>query len=133
MNFDVANKIELYSENARSVFRELRLLIYEVAKANDLGQIEETLKWRQPSYLCKYGSTIRIDWSQEFPDQISIFFNCKTNLVETFKEVFKGDLNYKGNRVVIVSLTKPVPPEIEACFLMALNYHRLKTKPLLGA
>ena len=129
----IAEKIELYPEIAKSRFLEIRSLIFEIAKENELGQIEETLKWGQPSYLCKSGSTIRIDWQLKNPNTLEIFFNCKTILVETFKEIFRGELTYKGNRVVVISLEDPVPLELQTCILMALNYHKLKKLPLLGA
>ena len=129
----IAERIESYPETANAKFREIRSLIFEIAKNNELGQIEETLKWGQPSYLSKSGSTIRIDWQRKNPQSIDIFFNCKTILVETFKEIFNEDLSYRGNRVVEVSLEKPIPQELETCILMALNYHKLKKLPLLGA
>ena len=129
----IAEKIETYPEVAKSQFLEIRSLIFEIAKHNKLGQIEETLKWGQPSYLCKSGSTVRMDWQQKNSDNIEMFFNCKTILVETFKEIFKDELTYKGNRVVVVSLLRPIPIELQTCILMALNYHQLKKLPLLGA
>lgn len=125
--------ITVYSDAARVKFHEIRSLIFAVAKQNGIGEIEETLKWGQPSYLCTSGSTIRVDWQQQRPHSISVFFNCNTTLVETFKEIFKGSLNFEGNRIVLISLDSPTPKEFEVCLLMALNYHKLKRLPLLGA
>ena len=104
-----------------------------MAKENELGPIEETLKWEQASYLCKTGSTIRIDWQPKNKNSIAIFFNCKTSLVETFKEIFPETFSYKGNRVIEIPLNQAAPLELETCLLMALNYHKLKKLPLLGA
>ena len=133
MNSTIENKIGAYPEIAKTKFHEIRSLIFEVAQNNRLGEIEETLKWGQPSYLCKSGSTIRLDWQNKTPNSIGIFFNCKTILVETFKEIFGESLVYEGNRVVLVPLVKETPQELETCILMALNYHKLKKLPLLGA
>ena len=133
LNPIVAEVIQAYPDTAKSAFHEIRSLIFEIAKDNELGKIEETLKWGQPSYLSKYGSTVRVDWNSKNPDNIDILFNCKTILVETFKEIFNDELTYKGNRVVVIELSNPVPVELKTCILMALNYHQLKKLPLLGA
>ena len=133
LNPTIAEKIQTYPEAAQSKFHEIRSLIFEIANDKQLGQIEETLKWGQPAYLCKSGSTIRIDWQNKNPNNIDILFNCKTILVETFKEIFRDELIYTGNRVVVVPLAKPIPEELETCIFMALNYHQLKKLPLLGA
>ena len=47
-------------------------LIFDVAKQTpDVGEIEETLKWGEPSYLTKNksGSTIRLAWNKKKPNQ----------------------------------------------------------------
>ncbi len=133
MNQLINDKISVYPRQARDKFIQIRDLIYAVAQDNDIVDIEETLKWGQPSYLCKSGSTIRVDWQPERPDSIDVFFNCKTKLVETFKEVFSDRFTYRANRVIEISLDTPIPSELEVCILMALDYHRLKKLPLLGA
>ena len=118
---------------AQKRFFEVRSLIYKVADENQLGELEETLKWGQPSYLCKNGSTLRVDWQPLYAENVELFFNCKTSLVETIKEVYAEIFHYRGNRVVSLPLDEPIPDELEACVLMALNYHKLKKMSLLGA
>ncbi len=132
MSNAIEQRLSVYPELAKQKFMEVRALILSVAEVNQLGPIEETLKWGQPSYLCKSGSTIRLDWSKGNPLTLDVFFNCKTILVETFKEVFADELHYRGNRVVELPLNQPTPVVFESCILMALNYHRLKKQPLLG-
>ncbi len=132
LNSLVKDHVNDFPESAQSKFFEIRGLIRDIAEQNGLGQIEETLKWGQPAYLCRFGSTIRVDWNRE-AESIDVFFNCKTCLVETFKEVFGDEFHYRGNRVIEMALNKPLPRSLESCFLMALNYHRLKKTPLLGA
>lgn len=125
--------VEEYPRPVQLKFKEIRTLIVDTARNNQLGEIEETLKWGQPSYLCASGSTIRLAWQSQDHNNLKIFFNCNTILVETFREVFGDSLCYEGNRVVMVPVEEPVPQELENCVLMALNYHTLKKKPLLGA
>jgi len=133
MNSIIETKIQLYPDAAQYKFRELRTLIYEVAKENEIAPIEEALKWGEPSYLTKSGSTIRIDWKPKNPKYIGIYFNCKTNLVETYKELFFDIFEFQTNRAIILKLDNPLPEELKTCFFMALNYHKLKHLPLLGA
>lgn len=133
LNSAVERKVDTYPPIAKAKFLEVRAMIFEVAQGNELGEVDETLKWGQPAYLCKFGSTIRLEWKPQTPDTIGIFFNCKTVLVETFKEVFGESLNYESNRIVLLSIERDTPQELESCILMALNYHRLKMLPLLGA
>ena len=41
-----------------------------------LKELEETLKWGEPSYLVKKGSTIRMDWKSKAPNQYAMYFKC---------------------------------------------------------
>lgn len=132
MDEAVKSKYASYPDQAATALLRIRSLIYEVAAEHGLP-IEETLKWGQLSYLTKTGSTIRIDHSANNPDQIKIYFNCKTRLVEVFKEVFADIFEYESNRVVICKLFVKLPEvELRRCLLAALKYHQLKQLPLLG-
>ena len=80
----------------------LRRIIFETAARNDdVGALEETLKWGEPAYVTsntKSGSTVRIAWKRKNPDQYAMYFNCRTNLIETFRTMFADDFKYEGNR-----------------------------------
>lgn len=132
MNQDVKDKFATYSDDVAAVLRRIRALIYELADDHGLA-VEETLKWGQLSYLTKTGSTIRIDHAVKCPDRIEILFNCKTRLVEVFREIYGELFEYKGNRVIMFKLSEPLPKdELRRCLLTALKYHQLKQLPLLG-
>lgn len=134
MNQEIKNKFESYPSNAREKLQEIRELIFNIAVEDNLGEITEQLKWGEPSYSSKLGSPIRIDWKPKDPEQISVFVNCKTVLIETYKEVYGSSLKYIGNREIVLPLSEPTPlPELKGCISMALKYHKLKKLPLLGA
>lgn len=134
MNSDVKAKFDRYPEQAKTQFLAIRAAIYEVGSIDDVGTITETLKWGEPSYLVKHGSTIRLDWKTQKPQQISMFFNCKTNLLETFREVYGDKLQLLGNREIAIPLSENTPmSELKSCISMALRYHKIKHLPLLGA
>ncbi len=109
----------------------LRQLILETAASIDIvGEIEETLKWGEPSYLTpktKTGSTIRIDWKEKYPDQYAIYFKCTANLIPAFKEKYPQKFRFDGNRSILFKLDDKVPiKELKNCIAMALTYHRNK-------
>jgi len=112
----------------------LRQLVFDCASESDeVGEVEETLKWGEPSYLTKGGSTIRMDWKSKSPAQYAMYFNCNSNLVETFRELYRNRLSFQGNRAIIINLEEPVPvPELKHCITLALTYHKRKHLPLLG-
>ena len=126
--------INAHPAPAKSVLLNIRQWIFEKAEYDQLPKIEETLKWGEPSYLVKGGSTIRIDFKKKNPDHVVIYLNCKTTLIETIREVYSTVFQYEGNRALLINLNTAIPEAaIKHCLSMALNYHKLKNQPLLGA
>lgn len=112
----------------------LRDLVLDVAVGiADLYKLEETLKWGEPSYVTKHGSTLRMDWKARSPDQYALYFQCSSRLVPTFKVVFGELFQYEGSRAIIFKVGEAIPKdEVRQCIAMTLNYHKLKHLPLLG-
>ena len=96
----VAQVFEHYPANARHQLLALRDLIFKTASNTaGVGQIEETLKWGEPAYLTpdsKSGSTIRIAWKKSAPSLRSMYFNCNTSLVDTFRTLSRPSSNSKA-------------------------------------
>jgi len=89
-NKEVGKVFDNYPKEIRKKLMLLRKLVIDTASETEgVNSIEETLKWGEPSYLTKGGSTIRMDWKELKPDQYAMYFNCKTKLVDTFKERYK--------------------------------------------
>ena len=79
-----------YPDSVRNKMLNLRKLIIETAKEIDgVTKLEETLKWGEPSYLTKSGSTIRMDWKPKSPNQYAIYFQRTSRLMDTFKMIFE--------------------------------------------
>jgi hypothetical protein len=54
-----------------------------------------------------------------------MYFNCKTNLVPTFRRMFPGKLHCEGNRALVFAARARVPTkELRRCIALALTYHR---------
>ena len=123
-----------YPANMRHNLRFLRQLIVETAlETEDINQLEETLKWGEPSYLTNGGSTIRIHWKKSNPDHYMMYFNCKTKLVDTFRELFRDEFLFEGNRAIIFIDGDEIPMnELKLCISLSLTYHSRKHLPMLG-
>ena len=133
-NPKIKSKFESYPKEIKTKMEHLRELILETAtEIESIEEIEETLKWGEPSYIVKKGSTIRMDWKEKNPNQYALYFNCSTSLVETYKAVCGDLFKYEKNRAILFDLNEDVPnKEIKDCIEMALKYHSLKDKPFLG-
>lgn len=131
---EVADKFQSYPLALRSKLMKLRQLIFETANELEIGDLQETLKWGQPSYLSKQGSAVRIDWKGlSSPDEYAIFFHCKTKLVDTFKEIYPAVFKYKGNRAIVFKIDDNIPiNKLKHCIELSLTYHTISNLPLLG-
>ena len=123
-----------YPDTVKEKIQRLRGLILEVAQETDgIVQLEETLKWGEPSYLVKKGSTVRVDWKKKTPEQYAIYFKCTSQLVPTFKTIFSEVFFFEGNRAIVFKLTDRIPENaLKQCIRTALTYHKVKHLPLLG-
>jgi len=124
-----------YPDAIRAKVLRLRQLIFDTATAlEDVGEIEETLKWGEPSYLAKQGSTIRIDWKPSSPDHYALYVHCQSKLIETYQELYGDQLHFQGKRAIVFPLKQRLPVKaVKHCVALALRYHQIKHLPLLGA
>lgn len=127
-------KFNNYPTHVKPKLDYLRQLILEVAAEDDLiNEIEETLKWGEPSYLVNKGSTLRVNWISKKPEQYAMYFKCTSKLVSTFKEVYGDLFKYESTRAILFNFNDTIPKnELKQCIRVTLNYHRLKNLPKLG-
>lgn len=130
----VPEKFKSYPKEIRPKMNFLRKLVLETAEElESIEAIEETLKWGEPSFLVKKGSTVRMDWKAKSPDQYAMYFKCTSRLGETFKVVFKDVFKWEGKRAIVFQLDDEVPVEqLKQCIGAALRYHHVKHLPTLG-
>lgn len=131
---DVSAKFNTCPAHARRALMSIRDWILELAGEIDgVGPITESLKWGEPAWRPKSGSgiTIRADWKTKTPDQIMIFFDCKTDLIDRTRSLLSADLTTEGNRAIILPLDRPLPePAIKTALGWALTYHRDRKQDL---
>lgn len=122
-----------YPDHVRKKMQHLRALVIETAKEEGIGELEETLKWGEPSFITKNGSTLRMDWKAKSPDQYAMYFQCTSRLVPTFRMVFDRLFQYEGNRAIVFQLNQKIPePELKECIKATLTYHNVKHLMTLG-
>ena len=131
---DALSVINAYPKHVSDKLLFLRQLILDSAnEVESLNTLEETLKWREPSYIAKKGSTIRIDWKPKKPEQYAIYFKCTSKLVETFRAVYGDLFKYENNRAILFSFDDKVPENpLKNCIKAALQYHTVKSLDRLG-
>jgi len=115
----------------RPTISALRGLVLSVSKSDAaIGDLTETLKWGQLAFLPKkprVGTTVRMDMVSEDPPRVALYFHCQTSLVETYRELYADDLNFEGNRAIILDASRPLPEDVlRHCLHMALTYHKAK-------
>ncbi|MFC5625613.1 DUF1801 domain-containing protein [Algoriphagus winogradskyi] len=132
-NLEVAAVFSKYPDSVRDKMLNLRRLVLEVAEEIGLSSLEETLKWGEPSFLAKKGSTIRMDWKAKNPDQYAMYFKCTSKLVPSFRLAYDEVFAYEGNRAIVFKMDEEIPEtELKNCIKAALTYHQVKQLPMLG-
>ena len=108
-----------------------RLILETAAETEGVTDIKETLKWGEPSYLVKGGSTVRI--AEKDPQHYAVYFHCKTMLIDTFRELYPEIFRFEGNRAIVFHKDDPIPEKtLKHCIELSLCYHRRKHLPMLG-
>jgi len=123
-----------YPDFVRDKMQFLRELVIETAEETEgVTKLEETLKWGEPSFVTKNGSTLRMDWKEKSPDQYAMYFQCTSRLVNTFRLVFNHRFQYEGKRAIVFKLNQKVPEmELKSCIKASLTYHNVKELITLG-
>jgi hypothetical protein len=123
-----------YPDFVRDKMQHLRQLVIETAEETEgVSTLEETLKWGEPSFVTKIGSTLRMDWKPKMPNQYALYFQCTSRLVDTFRFVYDDKFQYEGKRAIIFQLNQKIPiKELKECIKAALTYHKVKNLITLG-
>ncbi|MGX7245578.1 DUF1801 domain-containing protein [Enterococcus quebecensis] len=126
-NVNVATIFASYPERYQQPLLQIRELIFETAASLVVvGELEESLKWNQPSYatkVTKSGSPIRID--RFGSEKIAVYFHCQTTLVEEFRALFGEVFEFSKNRAIVLDPEQELPiKELTFCIERALTYHK---------
>ena len=125
---DIAAVFKAYPSTLRTKLLRLRkLILTTAAKTEGVGDVVEALRWGQPAYLTKSGSTIRIDAMKGEPARTAMYFICHTGLIAHFRELYPK-LAYSGNRAILFEAKAALPETaLRHCIAIALSYHAKKS------
>ncbi|MHA1525022.1 MAG: DUF1801 domain-containing protein [Alphaproteobacteria bacterium] len=139
-----------YPSDVRARLLGLRRQILETAATTKgCGEIEETLKWGQPSYLTarpksgttirlgapkgaagRSGTTIRLGAPKGAAGRYGFYVHCQTSLVDFYREIYPVEFDYEGARGVIMQADRHYDEAaIRHCIALALMYHQNKRTP----
>jgi len=123
-----------YPDFVRDKLQHLRELVIETAEETEgVTSLEETLKWGEPSFVTKNGSTLRMDWKEKTPDHYAMYFQCTSRLIDTFRLVFDEKFQYEGKRAIVFQINQKIPElELKECIKASLIYHNVKGQITLG-
>ncbi|MGH6796887.1 MAG: DUF1801 domain-containing protein [Roseiarcus sp.] len=129
MPAQVAAVFSAFPASVRGRLLIVRDLIFETAaNLEGVGPLTETLKWGEPAYLTEAtgsGSTIRLGWFRSLERDCAVLFNCRTTLVDDFRNRFPDVFGYQKNRAILLDASKPLAEAaLSTCLGMALTYHR---------
>lgn len=129
---EILAAFEQVEPNARAVLLDIRALILETTNNSaEIGAIDETLKWGQPSYLPKkarIGSTLRL-WVDKDDGHPTLFVNCQTDLLDQIREIYPSQFRYGGARAVSLCGTlADVRAPVSHIILLVLTYHIRKAR-----
>ena len=124
---DVSRAFDAFPAPMRKRLLQVRDLIFAAAAAHEeVGRLSETLKWGEPAYLTeatRSGSTIRLG-RLKGSEHAAILFNCKTTLIDTFRERFPDQFEYRQTRALLLPVAGKLPKqELSVCLSLALTYH----------
>jgi hypothetical protein len=118
-----------YPEPARTALLALRDLILETAaETPGVGPLTEALRWKQPAYLTRAtgaGTTIRVDAVKNEPGAYALYVNCKTTLMESYRNLYPDAFRYIGQRELRLRADEaPDSAALKHCIALALTYRR---------
>ncbi len=129
---DVKAAFAAFPSNVKADLLRLRELIFDTARTTEgVGALQETLKWRQPSYLTPEtgsGSTIRLDHIARYPGRYALYFHCQSGLVDRFRELYPDQFQFDGKRALLFEAGGKLPEKpLRHCIALALTHHLRKS------
>ncbi len=133
-SIEIDNLLQRYPKEVREKLQYLRELILETAEEmQEESILEESIKWGEPSFKTKIGSTLRMDWKDKNPEYYALYFQCTSKLVDTFRMVYGDVFLFEGKRAILFQLNQSLPLlELKECIKATLRYHKVKNQEFLG-
>ncbi|MEP1766464.1 MAG: DUF1801 domain-containing protein [Sulfitobacter sp.] len=123
-----ADTLRSWPQQAQDQFIQMRAVILTAAQQADVGLVDETLKWGQPSWRPKRprtGSTLRLNWQDNSPQTIALYVDCKSTISSTMRDIYPDEFKYESNRALRLPLGAALPDAaLDHLARMTFTYHR---------
>ncbi len=127
---DILNTIAAWPPSAQQHLLSARAIAFETAETASTGPLSESLKWGQPAWRPsrpRTGSTLRLNWSPDWPGQLLAYVDCKTDLASQMSTRFPQQFGNDGRRSLAFDLDVPLPQDAIAQLAhLTFTYHRQK-------
>lgn len=125
---EIAAVLAQYPAAPRKRVLQLRKLVFATAARLDgVGEIDECLRWGQPSYLTTAsgsGSMLRLQWDASLGQQVGLYVHCQTRLISEFRARYP-EFCYQGKRALLIPVAGRLPrAELADCIGLALTYRQ---------
>ncbi len=129
----VQQVFESFGEPVRERLLQLReMILDEAGRHSEIGELHETLKWGQPSYLPvmpRIGTTIRIAGHSTDSGKVGLYFNCNSSLADDYKQLYPSVFEHESRRAILIGLKDTIrEKELRHCIALALTYHLNKKR-----
>jgi hypothetical protein len=117
---------DAFGQKQQGIALMLRDLVFDVARDTpEAGEIAETLKWGQPSFITpktESGSTLRIGVTKA--GDTGLYAHCGTSIISDYAATFPGDDRIDGNRGVLFSTADDIAKDrLRHLIRHGLTYH----------
>jgi hypothetical protein len=119
-----------FPQPARTTLMAVRAMIFDIAATlpadQNVGRIEESTKWGQPSYATpdtKSATPIRLGLSKA--GDPAIFTHCQSTVMGDFRDLAAPNLKFDGNRAVFLPIGHPPKLDEFAPLIRAALTYRL--------
>lgn len=110
----ITNTVISWPTQASDFLLRIRPILYEAAEVGGFGPLEESLKWGEPAWRPvkpRTGSTLRIAWPPNSPNELGLFVNCKTKISGIVTDVYPNSFRHIAPRALFVNCDKPLPTD----------------------
>jgi uncharacterized protein YdhG (YjbR/CyaY superfamily) len=114
-----AKILSAFPEETQERVQALRALIID---QSDGLEVQECLRWGQPTYIAPLGSMLRIGMVKS--GDVALFAHCQTTIISDFAAQFGGDFLIEGNRAIVFPKGADIQPEkLRLMISHALRYN----------
>jgi len=125
----IAAAIADYPEATRDTLLELRALIHRVAaRTEGVDAVEETLRWGQPAFICRSGTTVRLAEARGGSGAVGVYTSCQTPLVADFAREHGELFEYDAGRGIHIPAGERMREAEIGDFLSAALTYKLRRR-----